>query len=342
MSLIVLTNQDDWTACLRHFAHADISYAKEYVSLYAEREGGVPEAVFFSEGDSRIFYPYLVRSLDALLPGYADIVSIGYGGPCLSPMTTGVEAFSAQFSAYCRSKNYVTETVRFHPLEKNAELFRGLMRLDLVRTTVAVDVRPPLAQIRAQYSKNVRRNMKKAVANEVSIVEESSEDGLRAFMQLYRETMERNFAGPAYYYDTEFFAGLMKETALCKPRLLLAVHEGMAVAGAIMLCGRRYAHYQLGASHKADMPLGINHLLFDAMIQRAKEDGLAYLLLGGGNRDGDGLFRFKASFSKTNHAPYWMGKKVHDEQAYRVLCEKTKADRAGDESFFPAYRAQGG
>ncbi|MGN7469758.1 GNAT family N-acetyltransferase [Brevibacillus sp. SAFN-007a] len=339
MSLIVLTSQDDWTAYLRHFEQADVSYAKEYVSLYADREGGVPEAVFFSEGDCRIFYPYLVRSLDALLPGYADIVSIGYGGPHVVPKTAGTESFSAQFSAYCRSQNYVTETVRFHPLEKNAERFREQMRLDLVRTTVAVDVRPPLAQIRADYSQNVRRNLKKAAANQVSIVEASDRDGLQAFLPLYRETMERNCAAPSYSYEAEFFTGLLKETALCKPRLLLAMHEGAAVAGAIMLSGARFAHYQLGASRKADMPLGINHLLFDAMIQRAKEDGQEYLLLGGGNRDGDGLFRFKASFSKTGHYPYWMGKRVHDPAAYRLLCEKNQANRAGDGAFFPAYRA---
>lgn len=171
MSLIVLTNHDDWTCCMREVAHLDISYTKEYVSLYAEREGGVPEAVFFSAGEERIFYPYVVRSLDSFLPGYSDIVSIGYGGPSLCSKQSVVQSFSAQFHVYCQSKKYVTETVRFHPLLKNAELFRDQMQLDLVRETIAVDVRPALAQIQAQYSQNVRRNMKKAKDHAVRIVE---------------------------------------------------------------------------------------------------------------------------------------------------------------------------
>ena len=341
MSLIVLTNQDDWTCCMREVAHLDISYTKEYVSLYAEREGGVPEAVFFSAGEERIFYPYVVRSLDSFLPGYSDIVSIGYGGPALCSKQSVVQSFSAQFHAYCQSKKYVTETVRFHPLLKNAELFRDQMQLDLVRETIAVDVRPSLAQIQAQYSQNVRRNMKKAKDHAVRIVEGKSNHDLAAFISLYRETMERNRAGASYYYDNPFFAGLLQETALCKPRLLLAIHDDIAVAGAIMLCGSRYAHFHLGASHTEDMPLGINHLLFDAMISLAKEDGLDYLLLGGGNQEQDGLFRFKASFTKDAPYPYWMGKRVHDEEVYQVLCEQNRADDAGSSTFFPAYRAWG-
>ncbi|MGK5507260.1 GNAT family N-acetyltransferase [Brevibacillus formosus] len=340
MSLIVLSEQDDWTEYLRRFLHLDVSYTKEYVQLYAKMEQGTPEAVFFKSGENEVFYPYLVRRLDGWIPGYADLVSIGYGGPFVVGGQTAARLFQEQFHVYCRYKNYLTETVRFHPLLGNAELFADQMRLDLVRMVTAVDLRPTLAYIRAHYTQNVGRNMRKAAANEVRVTLGGT-DRLHSFIQMHRETMDRNQAAAHYYYAPEIFGGLMKKTALCKPRLLLAIHEDRPVAGVLLLSGNQFAHYQLGASHTEDMALGVNHLLFDAMIQQAKQDGAQLLLLGGGNLDGDGLFRFKSSFANGNHFPYWMGKKVHDEEVYLALCQKLQVDQAGEQDFFPAYRNGG-
>ena len=77
-----------------------------------------------------------------------------------------------------------------------------------------------------------------------------------------------------------------------------------------------------------------NLLLFEAM-KRARAASLETLVLGGGFHDDDSLHRFKRSIG-AGRAPKVIGTRIHDERAYRELCEA--AGVSPDDPFFPAYR----
>ena len=57
--------------------------------------------------------------------------------------------------------------------------------------------------------------------------------------------------------------------------------------------------------------------------------------LGGGADGRDSLFAFKERFSPEGRREFWVGKLVHDDEAYRRLSGGDEIDYNG---FFPAYR----
>ncbi|WP_137790977.1 GNAT family N-acetyltransferase [Bacillus sp. E(2018)] len=338
-SFNVLNENDDWMPYQHHFSNLDVYYSKEYVSLFAQKENGVPEAIYYEQAGHRLFYPYIKREIT---DGLYDIVTpYGYGGPIWSTDVHHevVSHFEKSFSHYCQLNNIITETIRFHPLLQNERKLHHHMKVEYIRKTTAVDLTQSLDHIRSQYSSTNKRNIKKASRSDLEIAHLKSESDMDTFISLYEETMNRNSALNYYYFDGNHFNQLMKPTKWCTPYLLGAKHKGEVIAAVILLIGPQNAHYHLGASRTDFLSLRPNNLLFDCMIQFAKENGAKNLHLGGGYQENDGLFAFKSAFTGNNHFSYYIGKKIHNEVVYQMLTEKKGNAASQRPHFFPAYRA---
>ena len=111
--------------------------------------------------------------------------------------------------------------------------------------------------------------------------------------------------------------------------------EGAVVASALCLRGDRWLHYHLGATADAARDLGASNLLLYAAALWGQGQGLEEFHLGGGAGGEDSLFAFKQRFSPEGRREFWVGKLVHDEEAYRRLSGGAEIDYDG---FFPAYR----
>lgn len=338
----VLTKYDHWDNIIAQFEHLDVFYTKEYIELYSNHLDDVPEAFYYKDGDTRIFYPYLKRNIDFGENRYLDIVSIGFGGPYVEGDINKVTKYSRVFSEYCQQNNVITETVRFHPLYGNAHILKhdADMDIEYIRLTAAVDLQPSMEEIRNRYHRDKRYRLRKSNDLNIEIVDSNSQDQIQIFRELYYETMDRKRSESNYYYPCSFFEGLMQETALCKPRLLLAKLDDQFVAGVLLLIGKKYAHYHLSASTNKALRLGVNVRLMDYMIQYAKENGTRILHLGPGMKEYDSLYTYKSYFSNMAPFQYYIGKKVHNPTVYEQLTHEMNKEKVLETTFFPLYRAK--
>ena len=147
--------------------------------------------------------------------------------------------------------------------------------------------------------------------------------------------MRRQDASDYYFFPPEYWKRL---TAL-GDRLVRfdAAHEGAVVASALCLRGDRWLHYHLGAT--ADCCARPRRQQSPALRGRAlgPRPGRSRSSISAAAPEAeDSLFAFKQRFSPEGRREFWVGKLVHDEDAYRRLSGGGEIDYDG---FFPAYRA---
>ncbi|MEH7096681.1 GNAT family N-acetyltransferase, partial [Neobacillus vireti] len=186
-----------------------------------------------------------------------------------------------------------------------------------------------------------KKNIKKARKNNLTcFIADNTKENIEAFIDLYRETMDRNHASSYYYFDEEYFFEQVKETGTSETLLLLAKWKNEIIAGVMVLVGKEFSHYHLGASKTKYLELRPNNLLFDFMIEICKSKGSQLLHLGGGYQEDDGLFKFKTAFTSNNNYEYYLGKKIHNTERYKVITESLQNQYELDESYFPIYRGK--
>lgn len=337
--LILLGLNDNWDIFHEKFLKLDIYYSKEYVELFAKLQGGFPTAVFYRDHNGQVFYPFIKREVD-IKKGYFDIITpYGYGGPVIEGDHSVIKPFYSLFRDYCLNNNIITETIGLHPLLKNNRFLKDVMPVDYIRKTIIVDLTLPIVEIRNNYSNNNKRNIRKAIKEGVTIQISNNKEGIEEFIDLYYETMDRNRASNFYYFNRSYFYGQMNSTKLSETYLLLAKYNDKTIGGILLIAGKEFAHYHLGASKTEYLHLRPNNLLFDSMIELSKKLKLKAIHLGGGYNDKDNLFKFKASFTNSPFLNYYLGKNIINEKIYTELTKSIKkVSKRAISNFFPVYR----
>lgn len=338
--LILLGTNDNWNQYIEKLSKLDIYYSQEYVNLFAKIEEGVPEAVYYENENGKVFYPFIKRKID-IKEGFFDIITpYGYGGPVLEGKRSVIKQFYYLFRESCFENNIITETVGLHPLLNNVEYLKDVMTVDYIRKTTAVDITLPLEEIRRSYSSNTKRNIRKANKEGVKVSISNNKDEIEIFIDLYYETMKRNHASSFYYFNRPYFYHQMNKTELSKSYLLFAKYREKIIGGVLLIIGKEFAHYHLGASKTKYLSLRPNNLLFDAMIEFCKTFGLKTLHLGGGYEDNDSLFKFKSSFTNNKSYNYFLGKNIINDKIYNELSQIVMNDPSSSAEihYFPCYR----
>jgi lipid II:glycine glycyltransferase (peptidoglycan interpeptide bridge formation enzyme) len=167
--------------------------------------------------------------------------------------------------------------------------------------TVLLDLSPVEEEILRGMKPKWRYNIGLAEKKEI-LVERQDERGLPAFYALYRETAKRDgiaIHGPEYY--TALFASPREKTGV-ELRLYLAFHEGVPLAGIIVLFRGPAAVYLYGASSNQKRNLMAPYALQWRAMQDARAAGSReYDLYGIPPREDPthpmaGLYRFKTGF----------------------------------------------
>lgn len=338
--LVKLSLNENWNIFIEKFPKLDVYYSQEYVNLFTDVEEGVPKAVYYENANGKVFYPFIKRKID-IKEGYSDIVTpYGYGGPVFEGDRSVIKQFYNQFKGYCIDNKIITETVRLHPLLKTDEYMKDVMTVEYIRKTTAVDLTLSLEEIRKNYTSNNKRNFQKANKEGVKVFVSNNKDDIEIFMDLYYETMDRNNALSYYYFNKSYFYRQMEEMLLSQSYLLFAKYNEQIIGGVLLLIGKEYAHYHLGASKTEYLSLKPNNLLFDAMIEFSKSFGLKALHLGGGYQENDGLFKFKTSFTNNNNFNYYLGKNIINDKIYNELSQivMKNPSLSGHSNYFPLYR----
>jgi len=214
---------------------------------------------------------------DMLAAGAQLLVKRRYGvsvcyvprGPLLSGDRLVNQALIAAVDAYARTQRAVL--VRYEPncltTDTNAALYTHALAGQQVEQSPSKQpqhsVHTPLpantADLRAQYSKGHRADIKKAERVGVQIREAHHDDDITVFAALMQETGVRAGFSPhtAEYYRLvwQLFGSVDRVV------LLLAEHAGETIAGAMVVAGAGQACYLYGGSRAEAFGCGANHLL---------------------------------------------------------------------------------
>jgi lipid II:glycine glycyltransferase (peptidoglycan interpeptide bridge formation enzyme) len=255
-----------------------------------------------------------------------------------------LRAFRAEFEAYCRSANIVSEFIRFHPLLKNHQFLDGTMDIVRDRETVFIDLTRSEEELFARYHPNHQRNIRKAMKHALEFRVLDAREAiqqLEAFYRLYRATMDKVRSAPYFYFSTEYLERLFSRFG---PGALLGAvfFEKRMISAALCLREGDTLVYHLGASDRAALHMGTNIFQFHHLSLWARRNGLRAFHLGGGHRGRDSLFQFKHRFNPGGTLEFHNGKKVHHPEVYARLVQGWKRHHGQESSelFFPAYRTR--
>jgi CelD/BcsL family acetyltransferase involved in cellulose biosynthesis len=336
MSTRILTtaDADAWNAALpaERSAFGSLGFAR------VQERSGAGEARLLVAGETA--YPLLLRPLaDLRLPidldaGRFDSASPPFTGPIGSP---GVSAEAT--AEALREAGVVAEFAHLHPWKADPAAVGGA---EADREIVWVDLTLDEESLwRNSYSKACRKNVNRAEREGVVVRPAAGIDDVAEFHRIYIGTMERNEAERSYFFDRAYFEAIYEEMA-DSARFVLAEHEGSVVAATLYLHDADDVYSYLGGADHAHQQLRPTNAVVHETIRWAREQGKKRLVLGGGYRPGDGIFRFKASFSP-ERATLELARRVHLPGDYEALVAAWRAahgDPADEPSFFPLYRAE--
>lgn len=329
----------EWDRLLDRIGVGEVYLRRAYLESAALLGQGTPAYLHLGGGSGDVVFPALVREArarDRDLPHQDVGTPMGYGGPVATGSEPPTAAFFDAYERWCTANRVVSTFARFHPLLANQELAEGHWRLEHIGHSIGWRVEGRDAdELLAGMDSHHRRVVRKARAAGVEVgVEESPED-LGAFVLLYEETMRRRNASQFYFFPETYWEHLTGALGASLVRAD-ARSDGELVASIVCLAGPPLLHYHLGASSERGQTLGANHLLFWETAAWAGEHGFGRFHLGGGvGGFEDSLYEFKRRFDPEGTLPAYLGKRVHDEAAYRELSGTDEVEYTG---YFPAYR----
>ena len=315
----VLTADDPgWLARWEAWPEREVHAHPEYVRLY-ESEGRPLCAV--ADG---VLYPFLLRD------DPADVVTpYGYGGAF---RTGEAEAnpFWRAFDAWAAEQGVLSELVRLSLFPERLLPYPGTSEQRLVN--VVRDLESTGEELWMDYEHKVRKNVKKARRSGLVVEIDEGGDRLDDFVRLYEHTLDRRGAAERYRFARPFFERIRERLA---GHFLLAhvLEDGQVVSSELVLLSATTAYSFLGGTDEGAFELRPNDLLKVELFRWAKDAGKRRFVLGGGQREDDGIFRYKRSFAPRGLVPFEVGMRVFDPERYAEL------SRGRQTEFFPAYRS---
>ncbi len=325
----------------------DVFLSAGYHRAFGSEQMGQGILYSYEQDSERLIYPFILRQIERIggivvQGGYHDIEGVyGFSGPVA---TTTDRAFLgvawSAFDEWCRARRVVAEFVRFNPLLRNERFCVASMDITEVRQHVTLDLEQTEEEIWRSYS-SVNRNMiRKAQNAGVACECAPLRDHLARFVDLYHSTMDRNQAASSYYFSRDQLATLDE----CVPCFACVASLGSEiVAASLFLTTSDRIHYHLSGCSRDGLKVAANNLILHATVLVARRQGLKTFHFGGGRTGSpdDPLLRFKANFSR-QRVPVMIGRRVHDAPSYAELCALRRSQERVPQSFFLAYRYEGG
>lgn len=349
--MIVLTPQasDAWNALVRSFAKWDIYYLCEYAVSLRLHGDGEPLLLYFEHEGERMCYVVMRKDI-ADDPRFCSYLSAGqvydfetpygYGGPLTdAPLSAKAQQiFMAELTAYCVEQHIVTQFLRFHPLLGNHATVSYQVDTRCLRDTIFMDTSSPEVILANMDSKN--RNMVRKAQRGGITVREAPAGEYPAFLNLYRQTMDKHGADTYYTFDSSYF-DYLRDNLSEHTFLLYAELEGRPISSAIFFHTNETMHYHLSGSDATYRNLAAGNLLLYEAALWGSSHGVKKLHLGGGMAPEDSLFGFKKQFNKHGRREFWVGRSIFDPSAYQeLLCLRKASDPSFDtgNGFMIQYR----
>jgi hypothetical protein len=344
----ILTTADDtgWRAALPAAVtvFGSLEFAR-IVEKYTDLAARL--CVIDSEG-FRVAYPFFLRSVTRLpfaidsSRDVFDTVTPEYTGPMAeAPLPADLEkGFTAALDQMFRAEGVVAEFAHIHPWNGQTKLLHT-EGIEFNRDIVYVDVTLSEERLwKESFSHACRKNINRASQKRVRIFTASEPTHIAQFHRIYEQTMVRTGALQKYFFPVEYFLDFFNQMP-GHSRFTLAEYDGQIVAATLYLHDQANVYSYLGgADHAFQDVRPTNAVVYDTICW-ARSSAKERLILGGGYRPDDGIFRFKSSFSPLR-AQFQVYKHVHLKETYGRLCGAWAdyyAAATSTTGFFPAYRA---
>ena len=354
MRTIPGTQPEDWMSVLRRTLHHDFYFLPGYHALAEERGEGEARLFVYEHDGYLLALPLMLRpianapELGGAAGAWRDATSVyGYAGPLASheqlpePVVRG---FQSALSESLREQRVISAFSRLHPLFSQQTLLDGLGECRPAGQTVSIDLTLPLETQRAQYRGAIKTRINRLVREGVTCQVDHEQRHLDEFISIYHETMRRVGAQDAYFFDANYFAGLVRNLGAALHLFVVTSGDGTVIAGGLFTICDGVAQYHLGGTRDAALKLSPMALIFDRVRLWAAQHGARVLHLGGGvGAKPDSLFHFKAGFSERRHE-FATWRWTIMPEVYGALSEERRRTNAlaGLEpvasDYFPAYR----
>jgi hypothetical protein len=321
-----------WDGALAELEH-DVYHLGEWTEVEAGLFSGSARAFHFRDRGESFFLPLVVRPIAD--SDHVDATStFGYPGP-LTNITDHDrldDALGTLLEALGNA-GVVALFVRTHPLfdlpSQSLESFGTLVRHG---DTVAIDLTQSEEEIWRWVKRDHRQDINRARRAGMVARHDPDWGHAEAFLEIYRETMERVRAPGAYFFPREYFFGLRRALG-DRLRLWVVEHEGEIASAGLFTQVNGIVQFHLSGTAPAHLQLSPSKLMIDEVRRDAKASGLRIFHLGGGVGGAtDSLFEFKSRFSNW-HLPFHTWRVIVKPDTYRDLAGND--DTGG---FFPGYR----
>ncbi len=343
---------DDWLRCCSSWPSCEVFAHPGYLSLF---HNSMTECVcfFFKCPHGSVIYPFLMRNLSMehfwdpnLLVAYDISSAYGYAGPWMLEVSNPkmlADEFWSEFDEWAREQNIICEFLRFPLFDRDMLPYTGNKIEKL--TNVVRDLEPSGETIWMDYDHKVRKNVNKATRSGLKVEVDLKGDRISDFIEIYHSTMDRRSASSSYYFPADFF-----ETLNTKLRGNFAYFHVLLdkkiISSELILISQQNIYSFLGGTDPNYFELRPNDLLKHTVILWGKEQSKRRFVLGGGYREGDGIFKYKLAFAPRGKVPYYVGTRIILPDLYQMILETRRTtERLTDPSwteksdYFPAYRS---
>lgn len=160
------------------------------------------------------------------------------------------------------------------------------------------------------YRSEVRRAIRKAQRNGLSVRRATSREEVEIFYRLYFSSMERNRA--AAKYPLQWFYALYNILIQHgKANILFAVKGDQYIAGVVLIYSSDSIHYLHNGSEKAHLESRPNDLIVDQIIQDSLKEGKTTMDFMGSDANDLPLLRFKEKWGSQSLDLYTYVKDYH-------------------------------
>lgn len=342
IEIIGVNQKHAWQKALENTLAYDFYHTLEHHQVSHDVQTETPKLIYFRRDDYLIVLPIILRNIPNE-PLLRDVTSVyGYAGPLVSHLDMPDEVildFKSSLIQWLSDNRVVTIFARLHPMYDYQEALLPDKSVYSLSETVSLDLKKSDEDTWSTYRSSLRYDIRKLRKEgfECSWLEDG--EGLKQFIDIYEENMDRVNATPNYYFPMSYYEGLFHAKDFdCK--IMAAKRDGRIAACSMFIHTKDGVQYHLSATTADYLKYSPVKLIIEEARMYYKNLGASWLHLGGGvGGKLDNLMNFKAAFSECRHQ-FKIWKYIVNESQYSQLNSKVLNTENQTSNFFPLYRIQ--
>ncbi len=349
-----LTNKSDvlaYKTLLQKEWNNNVYYSIEHLSHFEKESDKLKYFLFEKDNVPIVLMPFVFREIKIGEKDYPyfDVISpYGYSGPLFNDTLSeeDIIAFWQYADQWYRDNNVVTEFVRFSLNENHVSYSGSLIKtLSNVRGNLLDNFDDQWTSFHSKVRNNYRKALNYDLNFRIYTNDEVTKDIIKIFNDIYVATMHRNNADSLYFFSETYFENLIVSNS-DNFSIAIAYYKDIPISIELIIDLGNTIYAFLGGTNAEYFSYRPNDFLRVKIIEWAIDNGKQHYVLGGGMKDGDGLYKNKKSlFPKDEDAIFYTGRKVVNKEIYDQLCLSSSCEYNTiqkedlNKFFFPYYRS---